>query len=128
MFDITLFFLFQAIFDLILLLLLFLLYLQLRRLGRIPLDEVEKRLKAANELCEKLSENLAQKKELSEKIITALETGADAWESTRKDAQDIKSKVYEMAKKGLDVSEIAKKTGLQEGEVNLILAVKKDKV
>ncbi|OAG28645.1 DUF6115 domain-containing protein [Thermodesulfatator autotrophicus] len=125
--DVTIFFLFQAIFDLILLLLLFLLYLQLRRVGQIPIDEVEKRLKAANELCEKLSENLAQKKELSEKIITALETGANAWESTRKDAKDIKNRVYELARKGFDISEIAKKTGLQEGEVNLILAVKKRK-
>ncbi|WP_022852797.1 DUF6115 domain-containing protein [Thermodesulfatator atlanticus] len=127
MLDLDLFFLLQAVFDLLLLFLILLLYLQVRRLQKIPFDEIEKRLKTANELCEKLSENIAKKQEISEKIISALETGASAWESTRSDSQDIKEKVRKLAQKGLSVAEIAKETGLQEGEVALILSVSKKK-
>ncbi|NPA48426.1 MAG: hypothetical protein GXO20_00440 [Thermodesulfobacteria bacterium] len=113
----------QAIFDLLLFVMVLLLFFQVRRLRNLPLDEIIKRLEAANSLCERLSKNLSEKKELSERLISALETGASAWENSRKDASSLRSKVLSLAQKGLSTAEIAKKTGLQEGEVALILSV-----
>lgn len=121
--DLTLFFFIQALFDLILFLLILLLFLQIRKLKKLPLDEVIKRLEAANELCLRLSKNLEEKKEISARLMAALKTGASAWESSRSDAPSLKEKVLRLAEEGKSLTEIAKATGLQEGEVTLILSV-----
>ncbi len=123
MHDLSLFLLVQTVFDFLLILLVLLLYFQVRRLKRLPLDEVIKRLETAHELCDRLSANLAEKKELSTKLMSALKTGAVAWENTRKDASSLKEKVLALAEEGKDLAEIARVTGLQEGEVALILSV-----
>ncbi len=123
MHDLSLFLLIQTVFDLLLILLVLLLYFQVRRLKRLPLDEVIKRLETAHELCDRLSANLAEKKELSAKLMSALKTGAVAWENSRKDASSLKEKVLALAEEGKDLAEIARVTGLQEGEVALILSV-----
>ncbi len=128
MWDVSTFLLVQAIFDLLLFLMVFVLFWQVRRLKNLPLDEIIKRLEEANKLCERLSQNLSEKKELSERIISALQTGALAWESSRKDATSLRAKVLSLAEKGFSTAEIAKKTGLQEGEVVLILSVAKKKI
>jgi len=121
--DLVFFLLIQAVFDLLLVILVLLLYLQLRRLKKLPLDEIINRLQAANDLCNRLAENLAEKREISAKLMAALKTGAEAWESSRKDADSLKQRVITLAEKGKSLSEIAKATGLQEGEVTLILSV-----
>ncbi len=121
--DLVFFLLIQAVFDLLLVILVLLLYLQLRRLKKLPLDEIIKRLQAANDLCNRLAENLAEKREISAKLMAALKTGAEAWESSRKDADSLKQRVITLAEEGKSLSEIAKATGLQEGEVTLILSV-----
>ena len=123
MHDLSLFLLVQTVFDFLLILLVLLLYFQVRRLKRLPLDEVIKRLETAHELCDRLSANLAEKKELSTKLMSALKTGAVAWENSRKDASSLKEKVLALAEEGKDLAEIARVTGLQEGEVALILSV-----
>ncbi len=121
--DLTYFFIIQSLFDLLILVLVILLFKNLRDLKKIPLDEALAHLKKAHTLCERLTENLAEKKVLSERLLSALETGAKAWESSKSDAGALKKQVAQMAEQGLSVSEIAQKTGLQEGEVALILSV-----
>ncbi len=123
MWDATTFFLAQILFDFLLFVIILVLFFEIRRLKKLPLDEIIARLESANELCERLSQNLAEKKELSERIISALQTGASAWETSRKDATTLRKKVLSLAREGLSTAEIAKKTGLQEGEVILILSV-----
>ena len=121
--DIGLFLLLQSLFDILLLFLVLLLYWQVRKLKDLPLGEALEHLQRANELCERLSANLAEKKEISERLLSALETGAKAWESSKSDAGDLKKQVAQLLKKGLSVEEIARRTGLQEGEVALIVSV-----
>ena len=121
--DLSLFFIVQAVFDALILLFVLALYFQLRRLKRLPFEETIERLKAANELCERLTANLAEKKLLSERLMSALKTGAKAWEASKTDAANLKEKVRRLAQEGLSVPEIAEKTGLQEGEVALLLSV-----
>ncbi|NPB09002.1 MAG: hypothetical protein GXO17_01485 [Thermodesulfobacteria bacterium] len=121
--DISFFFLLQAFFDVLILVFVVALYIQLKKLQRLPFQETIERLKAANELCERLTANLAEKKLISERLMSALETGAKAWEASKTDAANIKDKVRQLAKEGLSIPEIAEKTGLQEGEVALLLSV-----
>jgi len=123
MIDLTFFLLIQSFFDLLILILVLVLYQQIRALRKAPLEEAIARLKKANELCERLTANLAEKKVLSERLLSALETGAKAWEETQRDADTLKKQVAQLAKEGASLSEIARKTGLQEGEVALILSV-----
>ncbi len=127
MWDANTFLLAQALFDLLLFLMVLVLFFQVRRLRNLPLDEIIRRLEAANELCERLSKNLAEKKDLSERLMAALQTGASAWENSRKDASSLRAQVLTLAQKGLSPGEIAQKTGLQEGEVALILSVAEQK-
>ena len=123
MVDLTTLLLIQSLFDLLILIMVLFLFKQIRQLRHFPLDEVILRLKKADELCQRLSANLEEKRVLSEKLLSALKTGAKAWEEGKKDAQDLKKEVARLADQGLGVAEIAQKTGLQEGEVILILSV-----
>ena len=107
--DLSLLFLIQSLFDLLILALVLVLFWQIQRLRKFPLEETIERLKKADELCERLSKNLAEKKVLSERLLAALETGAKAWETSKSDAVQLKKKVADLAKKGLSVAEIAKK-------------------
>jgi len=121
--DLTYFLIIQTLFDLLIVVLVLLLFKQVRGLQKIPLDKALNHLQEAHALCERLSKNLAEKKLLSERLLSALETGAKAWESSKSDASQLKQKVAKMAAQGLSMAEIARKTGLQEGEVALILSV-----
>ncbi len=121
--ELSLFFLLQAFFDVLILCFVLALYFQLRRLKQLPFEEVLERLRAAHELCERLTTNLTEKKVLSERLMAALETGVKAWESSKTDAETLKKKVRHLAREGLSIPEIAERTGLQEGEVALLLSV-----
>ncbi len=95
------------VFDLLIILLLIFLYLKVKRFLSLPWEDIEESITKAQALVEKLKE-LKEVKGTFEHITT-----------------DPKEEVVLLYKKGLKLKEIAKKTGLSEGEVELILKSKK---
>lgn len=93
-------------FDIIIILLLVFLYLKVKRFLNLPWEEIEESIKRAQALVEKL-------KELK-----------DVKEGSENKPLHPKEEVILLYKKGLSIKEIAKKTGLSEGEVELILKSK----
>jgi len=90
-------------FDIIIIILLIFLYLKVKKFLNLPWEEIEESVKRAQALVEKLKELKEVKEVYDIKNI------------------DPKEEVIYLYKKGLTVKEIAKKTGLSEGEVELIL-------
>lgn len=94
-------------FDIVIIILLFFLYLKVKKFLNLPWEEIEESLKRAQALVEKLKE-LKEVKEVTDIKST-----------------NPKEEVIYLYKKGLTIKEIVKKTGLSEGEVELILKSKK---
>ncbi|MFN3505282.1 MAG: hypothetical protein ACK4Y7_03625 [Caldimicrobium sp.] len=95
------------LFDLLILVLLIFLYFKFKKLLNIPLEELEESLDRAHQLVEKLKEiKKGESKVVGEAVF------------------DPKEEVYQLYKKGLKIKEIAKKTGLTEGEIELLLKTK----
>ncbi len=95
------------LFDVLIIILLILLYLKVKKFLVLPWEEIEESLKRAQTLVERL-------KELK-----------DAREIADTKPINPKEEVINLYKRGLNIKEIAKKTGLSEGEVELILKSKK---
>ncbi|PMP64371.1 MAG: hypothetical protein C0197_00730 [Caldimicrobium thiodismutans] len=94
-------------FDVLIILLLIFLYLKVKKFLSLPWEDIEESIARAQALVEKL-------KELKDVKGTSDYNPADP-----------KEEVVFWYKKGLKLKEIAKKTGLSEGEVELILKSKK---
>ncbi len=107
----------QSIFDIFLLFLVLALYRQVKKLRELPIEETIERLKAANHLCEKLSQHLLEKGSPDGSLSSTNDSEISPKGST------LKNKVFELARKGLEPPVIAQKLGLQEGEVVLLLSV-----
>jgi predicted transposase YdaD len=97
-------------FDALILLLLILFYLKFKKLLNLPWEEIEESLDRAHRLVNRL-------KELKEK----------GGEEPEPKVFNPKEEVLILLQKGLKVKEIAKKTGLSEGEIELILKTQKGK-
>ncbi|MFN3567910.1 MAG: hypothetical protein ACK4UR_03260 [Caldimicrobium sp.] len=95
------------LFDLLILVLLVFLYFKFKKLLNIPFEELEESLVRAHELVERLKEL----KKGEGKVV-----GNSVF--------DPKEEVYQLYKKGFKIKEIAKKTGLTEGEIELLLKTK----
>lgn len=95
------------VFDVIIVILLILLYLKIKRFLNLPWEEIEESLRRAQGLVEKLRE-LKDLKEPSDLKIS-----------------NPKEEIVELYQRGLKIKEIAKRTGMSEGEVELILKSKK---
>lgn len=82
-------------------------YMKFKKLLNLPIEEIEEALERAHQLVEKLKE------------LKKIDTQA---KSTLKNP---KEEVFQLYQKGLKIREIAKQTGLSEGEVELLLKTKK---
>ncbi len=96
-------------FDALILLILILFYLKFKKLLNLPWEEIEESLEKAHRLVNRL-------KELREK-----------GEEPEPKVSNPKEEVLFLLQKGLKVKDIAKKTGLSEGEIELILKTQKGK-
>ncbi len=99
-----------VIFDFIILILLVFFYLRFKKFLSLPWEEIEESLERAQRLVERLKE------------VKGIEKGVE------KVIESPKEEVLYFYQKGLSVKEIAKKTGLTEGEIELILKTHKKRL
>lgn len=97
-------------FDVFILFLLALFYMKFRKFLSLPWEEIEESLDKAQRLVERL-------KELKEKDVKA-----------EINPSDPKDEVIYLFQRGLKIKEISKKTGLSEGEIELILKTQRQKL
>ncbi|MFN4131503.1 MAG: DUF6115 domain-containing protein [Caldimicrobium sp.] len=96
------------LFDVVILVFLIFLYVKFKKLLNLPIDELEESLERAHQLVNKLKE-IKKKEETSSPVTFS----------------NPKEEVFKLYQRGLKIKEIAKQTGLTEGEVELLLKTKK---
>lgn len=94
------------LFDAAILVFLIFLYLKFKKLLNLPLEELEESIERAHQLVHKLRE--LKKVDESSSLPS-----------------NPKEEVFRLYQRGLKIKEIAKQTGLTEGEVELLLKTKK---
>ncbi|MCS7199020.1 MAG: hypothetical protein N2327_06735 [Caldimicrobium sp.] len=94
------------ILDLIILVFLLVLYFKFKRVLTLPWEDIESSLEKAQSLVAKLQELKSQSQRIGD---------------TDKQAYNVKEEVILLYNKGLGIKEIAKRLGLSEGEVEIIL-------
>ncbi len=92
--------------DLFIIVMLLVLYFKFKKLLNLPLEELEESLERAHHLVQKLKELKKEESSQTPGIIP-------------------KEEVFRLHQRGLKIKEIAKQTGLSEGEVELLLKTKK---
>ncbi len=111
---VSLLFLVQLVFDLLLLALVFMLYRRLGRLERSDPERISSALKEVERLTKRLEENLAEKKVLLDRLQKL--SGGTA-------STGFKEKVRDLYSRGKSPAEIANQLELTQGEVEIILSL-----
>ncbi|MBA2849791.1 hypothetical protein G4V39_10405 [Thermosulfuriphilus ammonigenes] len=111
---VSLLFLVQLVFDLLLLALVFMLYRRLGRLERSDPERISSALKEVERLTKKLEKNLAEKKVLLDRLQKL--SGGTA-------STGFKEKVRDLYSRGKSPAEIANQLELTQGEVEIILSL-----
>jgi hypothetical protein len=96
-------------------------------LGAGPLNEW---VQASESICQDLSRNLEEKKEITKRLIAQLDEKIQSLQAMLKkvdegDAFPPQEKIVEMAEAGCDISDIARQLRLSQGEIQLTLDLQK---
>ncbi|HFC98311.1 MAG TPA: hypothetical protein ENJ40_07640 [Thermosulfurimonas dismutans] len=115
----------QFVLDLLLLVAILVLFLRIRRMVPSSLREVVSRLEILERLSEDLARYLEEERRIYARLERALGAGVQAWEGQEEERRTLKEKVLRDYRQGMGVKEIARRYGLSEGEVELLISLER---
>ncbi|WP_297056864.1 hypothetical protein [Thermosulfurimonas sp.] len=115
----------QLVLDLLLLVAILVLFLRIRRLVPSSLREVVSRLEILERLSEDLARYLEEERRIYARLERALRAGVQAWEGQEEERRTLREKVLGDYRQGTEVKEIARRYGLSEGEVELLISLER---
>ncbi len=115
----------QLFLDIVLLSLLLLIYRRLKALDPKRTGNILDALKEGERLCQVLEKNLEEKTRLVRQLQGCLNAGTEGDSKMEDKASwtDPREKALDLYKKGLDIKDISMRTGLAQGEIEVIISL-----